>query len=131
MEWRLTRGTRPEEVAQIAALSDKNYSPEVIEQVVSARRLQEKAQLNQLLHKRFMEQTRLTGSEWAEIEDRIAIVHDNLEPEELEEMGLGTLPEEGTPRERARASGARFLGTVQEPLEADVYVLPEDLDAEE
>jgi hypothetical protein len=126
MEWRISRGTTQAEISQVAALMGQTFEPQVLEQGFQMQQIQERAQLDELLRKHFLQKTSISAAEWDKISDRVVFVHDGLSEDELEELGFGDLPEEGTPRDRARESNARHLGTLQQPVEADVYVLPEE-----
>lgn len=128
-QWRLARGTRRHEIVQVAALSGKNYDSSVLDQAYHTQMAQERAELHSLLRRKFLEKTQLSAAEWDQVQDRLVFIHDQLEPEELEELHFLDDSSGGPPRQRARQSQARYLGSLTEPLEVDVYELPEELDS--
>ena len=81
--------------------------------------------LRERLEDSFLSRTSLTSDEWEQIRDRVVFVHDGLSNEELEELGFENLGQQGSPRQRAQGL-ATHLGSLQQPVEADVYVLEED-----
>lgn len=122
MAWRAQKGTSREEIIQIARLSGESYRPEVIEQALVAQNIQEQAQLQDLLRAQFLKKTSLSPAEWEEVRDRLIFIHDGMDEDELED--LDGLLEDGTPRQRAKGL-ANYLGSLSEPVECDVYALPE------
>ena len=72
------------------------------------------------LCQRFLEQTALSPSEWDQVKDRLAFVHDDLTIQELEDMGFEPTGL-GTPREQVEGQ-SQLLGSLPEPLPADVYI---------
>lgn len=129
MAWRVSRGTSQQEIIQVAALSGQTYDPEVLEQGFQIQQSTERALLGDLLRKTFLEKTSISAAEWDKISDRVVFVYDALSNDELEDLGFDELPAEGTARERVRGK-ARHLGTLQQPVEADVYALFEEDDEE-
>jgi len=123
MAWRVAKGTSREEIIEIARLSGESYDPEVIEQALEVQKLQEQAGLQELLRAQFLKKTSLSPAEWEEVRDRLIFIHDGMGEDELED--LDGLLEGDTPRERAKGL-ANYLGSLSQPVECDVYALPEE-----
>lgn len=83
------------------------------------------ADLQQQLQENFLAKTSLSPQEWEQVRDRVAFVHDGLDEEELLSLGFSQLAPTGTARERVKGRGT-YLGSLQQPVEADVYVIDED-----
>jgi hypothetical protein len=143
MAWRDSRGGPTErEVRAVAAMSGDDYDDGVIEATRQLMQRQALDRLGETLRERFLEESAMPAAEWERVRDRVVIVHDRLTPEMLadavnelseEEVDPSDFPEEAPPR-RSFASyndqlppGRRFrkLGTLKEPLEAEVYCAPE------
>ncbi len=120
-EWRMTRGATHEEVQAVAVYSGANYGANVIDVGMTDDRLKEMSELQEDLKENFLKKDPLAAGRWQS--KRLVFVHDQLNQEMLEELGLGDLPPGDTPRQRAKDGTHRCLATVSEPLEADVYAL--------
>ncbi len=75
--------------------------------------------LHERLCEAFLEKTSLTSQEWAEVRDDLLFVHDGLNSDDLLAMGF-SLSSGSTAREQARGQ-RQLLGTLSEPVAADVY----------
>jgi hypothetical protein len=100
--------------------------------------------LREAIQERFLKESTLSAAEWEEVRDRLVFVHDQLTQAEVGELFdewvgdsevVATRPQEAegtTAREffsalveLAPASREfRKLGTISDPLEADVYAAP-------
>lgn len=87
--------------------------------------LVEPKNLHQQLQENFLTKTSLSSQEWEQIRDRVVFVHDEMDESELRELGFSEMAPEGSARERVKGL-ATFLGSLQQPVEADVYVLNQD-----
>ena len=97
-----------------------NASPE--QEIVVKPALLGEVTLHDKLCQRFLEQTALSAAEWDQVKDRLAFVHDDLTIQELEDMGFEPTGL-GSPREQVEGQ-SQLLGTLPDPLPADVYVAP-------
>ena len=75
--------------------------------------------LHQALREAFLQKTALSAAEWSEVESELLFVHDGLNDNDLEAMGLTPGPG-ATARERVQGQ-RQLLGTLNEPVAADVY----------
>jgi len=128
-EWRINRGTSPQEIAQVAALTRGEVDTETLELAHKMHQASDNRDLERLLREKFLATNSLSASEWDKIQDRVVFVHDRLSSEELESLGILDSCHSGSARQQARQSRARFLGSLHEPFEVDVYMLPENIEA--
>lgn len=75
--------------------------------------------LHERLCQAFLKKTSLTSQEWAEVRDDLLFVHDGLNSDDLLAMGFSAAAGT-TAREQARGQ-RQLLGTLSEPVAADVY----------
>lgn len=122
MEWRAGKGTSREEIARVAKLQGKEYDPEVLDQAFEVEQQRNRELLEEALRQQFLETTSLSAAEWKKVEDQLVFVYDRLTPEQMSQLSFEPQPQ-GTPRNWARASGHRYLGSVEQPVEADVYAI--------
>lgn len=150
MDWRNSRGgATAEEIRRMAQLSGTTIDEETIEAVRNQSRERAAAQLDEAIRERFLAETSLSAAEWEKIRDRLVIIHDQMAQESFDEALLTGADEvdqdgetpvlDGTPATSARRLFAehnqrvpsRFrceqIGAVQQPIEADVYVVPASL----
>ena len=125
MEWRASKGTSREEIERVASLQGKTYTSEVLDQTFQVERQRNRALLEEALYQNFLETTAMSASEWKKVEDDLLFVHDQLTLEDMVELGFQPQPT-GTPRSWARSGSHRCLGSVSQPIEADVYLSPPD-----
>lgn len=144
MDWRNARGGPTErEMRAIAALSGGSYSDEQIESAREALQTQALEQLAQTLREKFLVKSGMPAAEWERIRDRVVVVHDKLTDEMVgdilyehgdeEDAEQFDFDSDGPARERFKAYNAllpaqrqyRLLGTLDEPIEANVYCAPE------
>jgi hypothetical protein len=147
MDWRNSRGgVTEEEIRAIAKLSGKPYDENVIQ---ATRRMAEEhamTQLDEALRERFLKQTSMAASDWEDVRDRVVVIHDRMTPSYFSMMLSNLLEEEtfpeldGSPEAAPRkvfaelnsslADDRKFkkLGSIREPLEADVYASPDYTD---
>lgn len=120
-EWRMTRGTTPDEVRAVAVYSGASYSEDVITMGFENYRSNEMRDLQEVLKANFLAKDPLSAKRWTD--KQLVFIHDGLTDEMLEELEFTELGAGETPRERAKDGSRRCLGTVSEPIEADVYSL--------
>lgn len=78
-----------------------------------------RSSLHQQLCDAFLQKTALSPEEWKEVEPQLLFVHDGLSDADLQAMGFE--PGTGTSA-RERVQGQRqLLGSLNEPVSADVY----------
>lgn len=144
MDWRNSRGGPTE--AEIRAVAQAS-GDDVDDTVVAATRLlmQRRAlhDLDQTLRERFAEESGIPASEWAELSDRVILVHDGVSPEALsdalseccdDEEVLEFEAEAGKARASFQAfnsalpAGRQFrkIGQLNQPVETDVYCAPDE-----
>lgn len=147
MDWRNSRGgVTEEEIRAIAKLSGEPYDENVIQ--VTRRMAEEHAmtQLDEALRERFLKQTPMAASEWEGVRDRVVVIHDRMTPSYFSLVLSNLLEDEtfpeldGSPEAAPRkvfaelnsslADDRKFkkLGSIREPVEADVYASPEYTD---
>jgi hypothetical protein len=145
MDWRNARGgPTEEEIRAIAAASGEEYTEEMVQAIKEQKRAEAMEGLREAIQERFLKESTLSAGEWEEVRDRLIFVHDKLtqaEAGELFDQWVGdrevvaSRPQEAvgtTAREffsalveLAPASREfRKLGTVSDPLEADIYAGP-------
>jgi len=140
MEWRMAKGGASEdEIRAIAEHSGMETSPDEIDIVRRLQHAQAMANIEDALRERFSEETTMSVAEWERVEDLLVFVHDQYAEDDLRECLEDWTGEEwpeiaaaGTPRARFAAANAalpaqcrcRLLGTVDKPVEADVYAAP-------
>jgi hypothetical protein len=81
--------------------------------------------LEQQLEEGFLAKTSLSAEEWDEIRQRVVFVHDDLSESDLRQLGFSDMAATGSARQRVKGM-ATFLGSLQQPVEADVYVMNEE-----
>lgn len=150
MDWRNSRGgVTEDEIRAIAQLSGETYDETTIK---AARKLAEEHAMEQLqdaVLERFLKQTTMSAFEWEDVRDRTVVVHDRMSPHYFAEFLSNLLDDEthpeidGTPETAPRrmfeslnegfAEEGKFkmLGTVNEPVVADVYASPHRPDHDE
>lgn len=112
MLWRAHRGTRRQEIVEFAQLQGETVEAETTEKLA----------LQEQLAQHFLSKTSLSPGEWEEVKDRLVFVYDEMEDDELRAYGLNPQPGQTNAREKVRGQG-QFLGTLHQPVEADVYAL--------
>ncbi len=144
-EWKdRADGGMEAQIRAVAALSGKAYDENFMTATRGIAERQAVAELEESLRNRFLDETRMTASEWEKVRDRVVLIHDRMGSENFEELispwmsgeqvnSVDHDPEESLRRVFAGLNeslppGRRFtkLGSVSGPAEADVYVLPED-----
>jgi hypothetical protein len=141
MVWRDSTGISAEEIEAVARNGNLDTTDEVLAltQVAVAQQVNER--LQQRLRAEFLRTTTMSAADWDKVEDYIAIVHDKLTDEELDYVRERALPETevklnpmppGSPRIAFAAFNTtlpddrqfKLLGTVSNPIEADIYAAP-------
>lgn len=144
MDWRNARGGPTErEMRAVAALSGDTYSDDELESAREALQAQALQQLAQALREKFLAKSGMPAAEWERIRERVVIIHDKLTDDMLgdilyehgdeEDSEQFDFDSDGPARERFKAYNAllpaqrqyRLLGTLDEPIEANVYCAPE------
>lgn len=146
MDWRNARGgPTEEEIRAIAEASGGDVSEETIKAIREQKRTEAMEGLREALHERFLKASTLSAGEWEDVRERLVIIHDQLTQAEVGQLfdqwvgdgevsssrpkeAVGTTAREffAALVELAPASREfRMLGTVSDPLEADVYAAPE------
>lgn len=142
MAWRFGKGYSDDEIRAVAAL-DGGYSDDILEQARDTMNAHAAEQLTEILRRRYVESSGLTAMDWEDQRDRILIVHDKRQSEDvLEEVAcyldlsdaLYEIAEQSDkpPREfmdwlnQEQSPEAKFkkLLTLREPVEADVWLAP-------
>jgi len=144
MDWRLSRGgATEEEIRRMALASGEEYSDEQIAATLELQRWEAIESLNTALRKRFAEETTMSVAEWDRISDELLFIHDDLSADELRDMVEDWFsedpdqyrwPEDLPGRETFATVIAqipenrrpRRVGTVSEPVEADVYTASQE-----
>ena len=141
MDWRNAEGVSEEEIIAIARNGGDEPTPEVVAATKAQLARQANEQLDVSLRENYLSTTTMSAKEWSQVEDRLVFIHNRLSREELEEWVEGVTefedPEfpDGPAREAFAAYNAtlpenrrfRHLETVSKPIEADVYVAPEEV----
>lgn len=152
MDWRNSRGgTTAAEIRRIAQLSGQPYNEDLVDATRFAARSHAARELRNAVVERFRHESNLPDEEWDEVGGRLLVVHDRMEDDEyLAALGVCMGDEDWDEDDLAGASGARtgtprsafatfnarlpegrrcqLLGRVREPIEADLYVVPESDD---
>jgi hypothetical protein len=149
MDWRNSRGgATEEEIRRIASLSGETYDEEIIQATRRMAEARAMGQLDESIRERFLAETPLSASEWEGVRNFIVIVHDRMSQDaftnamrqclvEDDDWDDDAIPQvdgspERSPRRlfeawnagRAERKRCRKVGSVQEPVAADVYVAP-------
>jgi hypothetical protein len=145
MDWRNARGgPTEEEIRAIAESSGEEYSEDMVKAIREQKRLEAMDGLRQAIQERFLKESSLSAAEWEEVRDRLVFVHNQLTQAEVGELFdqwvgdsevIASRPQEAegtTAREFFDAlvelapvtREFRKLGTVSDPLEADIYAAP-------
>ncbi|MDR3632921.1 MAG: hypothetical protein P4L84_03740 [Isosphaeraceae bacterium] len=143
MDWRNARGGPTErEMRAVAALSGDSYSEENLEAARELLAARAAEQLTDSLREKFLAQSGMTAADWERVRDRVVIIHDRLTGDMLgdilseyadeDDLDGFDFDSDAPARERfaaynaQRPSERRFelLGTVAEPIEANVYRAP-------
>ena len=144
-DWRNSQGGASEaEIRAIGMSSGNAYDDDVIEATHTMVERHALEELDEAIRGRFLEETKMTASEWERVRDRVVMIHDRMNAEVFEEVVGPWVDDESLPGlddisgETARRvfttmneslpKGRRFkrLGTVSSPLEADIYAVPDD-----
>lgn len=143
MAWRFSKGYSEDEVRAVAAL-DGGYSQEIMDQTHEAINTRAAEQLTEVLRREYLKSSNLSAAAWEDQRDRIIIVHDKRQNDELldevssyldigDELYEVDEAKEKPPREfmewlnESQAPDCKFkkLRTLHEPTEADVWLAPE------
>jgi hypothetical protein len=157
MDWRLKRGwVSPDEIRAVAARGGQNVDDTILTMTALAMRAQVNERIEEVVRERFLEQVKLPLAEWERVRDRLQIVHDRMdlsdviclvsnhtdvdEFDEDDENPAAKMPAGMTVRKYFSAANTKLppneryalLGSVDEPIPADVYAEPNrDEDDEE
>jgi hypothetical protein len=148
MDWRNARGgPTEEEIRAIAEASGEEVSEDLVKAIREQKRLEAMDGLRQAIQERFLKESSLSAAEWEEVRDRLVFVHNQLTQAEVGELfdqwvGDGEVVA-SRPQEAEGTNAREFfaalvelapaarefrkLGTVSDPLEADVYAAPKFL----
>jgi hypothetical protein len=144
MDWRNARGgPSTHELRAVAALTGQECSDEHLEATRQLLAAQAIEQLGTALRERFVATSGISAAEWERVRDRLVIIHDKMTGEMVSDLVYESLDEDDAdgfdaesdapPRTQFAEFNAtlpaprRFerLGTLEEPVGADVYCAPE------
>lgn len=144
MDWRNSQGgPTMDEIRQIATLSGTEFDEETLATTHAELHQQALENLETVLRAQFLSDSGISAAEWENLRDRVIFIHDKLDRDSLieladlweDEVECPEVAEEGpnTPRivfetqNRLRPEDDRYrkLGTVHQPIAADVYAGPE------
>ena len=145
MDWRLSLGGASEdEILAIAGSSGMEVSDDEVEATRQLQAMQALGLLQDALHEHFAEETTMSVAEWERVEDELVFIHDRMSLDQAREWfqewtgeDLGAweeVPAAQSPRALFAALNdrlpadrrMRLVGTVAQPVEADVYAPPEE-----
>ena len=138
MAWRAGRGgpTR-EEVRRVAIASGKDVADDVIDATHDEMAAKNRPALEEILQRNFVESKQVTEEKWHEVRARVVFIHDQMSVDEAVSK-LGSPLEAPAGIESAREAftllnlrlpidrRGELLGRVNEPVQCDVYLMPDD-----